>query len=328
MVTAEFILSATYKDIFEPSETSIKSTYRALLKLYHPDISSTPKEVTIKLTELYNSALKSLRSGAWGSKATFTYVHKGQTFTIGFNSHRVFELGSVYDTDDSTFFILDSAHEKYYLNYIYRTSHFKFPSEELKVKLTYALPIVKNHFKLDDTRFLIEISKQADIFNLSDILNFKRSLNPKDVAWIVSRLYSIVMLLDYNGISHNGIDLNSLYVCPKHHTVQLFGGWWYAVDCDSKLIGTTSDIYSRMHVKYKGEKLGTIYTDLESIRMVATKLLGENITTLPKAYADWLNKGTAFNALDEYSNWDNSLISSYGEKKFHIFSVNKDDIYK
>ena len=77
-----------------------------------------------------------------------------------------------------------------------------------------------------------------------------------------------------------------------------------------------------------------IRTDLESIRLVAAKLLGypdrealKADGTIPEPFRDFLIQRPERDARSDFKKWDKVLIKAYGERKFIPFAVTEEEVY-
>ena len=111
--------------------------------------------------------------------------------------------------------------------------------------------------------------------------------------------------MHYNGLTHNGITIDSYFVSTKHRYGALIGGWWYSA-----------------------------ILDLESIRLLGRCILGDKNGNLlsvggnvPNTLNLWLKANAGNNPFEEYSIWSN-IMNCIGERKFIKKSINKDELYK
>ena len=84
----------------------------------------------------------------------------------------------------------------------------------------------------------------------------------------------------------------------------------------------------------KDKKLGSILTDLESIRLVGRELLGDRngtklgeMGTAPSAMIDWVRGVASNTALNDYNKWGDILDLSFGRRRFVDMNFSKEEIY-
>lgn len=324
-------------DLFPYGEDQVKAKYKELAKEWHPDTNHHPdaSSVFAKITELYNKALELLKDGQW-EKTNYILISKtdGKKIALNYDTYFKFELGICYVTRTKVVYILDNDKEKYYNNAIQRIKGLKYKDKQMEDKLSRCLPKIYQTFKTNNGKYIIVLEKTEDVYPLKNVLEyFNNHIDDKHVAWIVSRLCNLTCYLKYNGLVHNGININNCFVSPEHHSILLLGGWWYATKEDERMIGTTKDIFSIMSVSAKGAKKSSTITDLESVKLLGRQLLGETNcrklsldTSIPKPFINYLISGSSNNSYEEFSKWDKALEESYGKRRFIKMEI--DNIYQ
>ena len=337
-MTAEQILSLSKcGDLFPNNINAAKTKYKQLAKEWHPDSNKNPKAVDVfqKITELYNKALELLEQGTW-EKTNYVLISKNNGKKIALNYDTVFdfELGTCYVTKTKIVYILDSDKKKYFDNALVRIKSLKYADRKMEDTLKRCMPKIYQTFQTNSGKYVIVLDKTEDVYPLKSVFEcFGNKIPDRHVAWIISRLCNLTCFLKYNGIVHNGININNVFVSPQYHSILLLGGWWYTTKEKEKMIGTTKDIFSIMSVVTKGDKKSSYLTDLESVKLLGRQLLGEPNcrklvldSAIPKAFINFLISGSGDDAFKEYDKWDKALIDSYGERKFVKMEV--DNPYK
>lgn len=128
------------------------------------------------------------------------------------------------------------------------------------------------------------------------------------------------MILDFNGLVHNGITLDNCYCSPQYHSIVLNGGWWYATKVGTKMTGTTSEVLQIMPSKVKDTKISSIQTDLNAIKDIARRLVGGSFNKFPKAVKNWM-LASENEPMKAYESWETLLNDkeNFGERKFRVF---------
>lgn len=340
MKTATEILKANKcGDLFEENVDSIKTEYRALAKLYHPDINKSKEaiEVFTKINNLYDKALKLIDKGEWEvSNEVMLKTKQGKVLKYIYLSEKTFELGKFYICRNKIIYILEQKHSKYYNNAVENIRNLSYADTEMRKEISRYMPEIEDNFEIADGTWCIILKKTDDVFLLEDLLNQQGGkLAEKHTAWVLSRLNNICCYLGYQGIVHNGISLNNCFVSPKYHTILLLGGWWYAVQNGERMIGTQKQIFDIMPLKDKNEKIASFRTDLESIKLIGKQLLNNmslltkkgEIETIPEAIKEWLRKGASDNAINEFNEWNTALDKAWGKRQFINLEVTESDIY-
>ena len=96
----------------------------------------------------------------------------------------------------------------------------------------------------------------------------------------MNSLYSIVCFINYNGLTHNGITVDSCFISIKNHYVSLLGGWWYAVKSGKALLDIPKEISSMLSYKCNQSSKANSILDLESIKLIGRILLCNNTDTI------------------------------------------------
>lgn len=327
----DYILKANNcSDLFSNNPATLKEEYRFLSAKYHPDSNKDPRanEAMAKISILYDKAKKIFNQNIKSKDRNFIIKSKsGKVYNETFLYSHKFELGIMYITNDKIFYLLDSKNKRYFDNMIKSVSNIKYANDKMKDVFSKLVPTIIDSFE-DSTGkfFVIVLSKTEDVFPLElFIKRFDGKLDPKHSAWIISRLCNICCFLKFQGITHNGISIQNLFVSPKFHSIMIYGGWWYTVPNDCKLIGTQKEIYDLMSIKSKANKVGMFSTDLECV-----KYIGRNLTkyeSIPIDYRKFLEGGSSDDAIKEYQKWNICLDKSYGERKFIKIEVNPLEIY-
>lgn len=333
MISSNDIINAKKcGDIFPQDVTQTKELYKKLAKMYHPDLCKleNANEIFAKISTLYNSALDNLEKGSWEvSSMVELKSSSGKCYTLRYLSRFDFELGECYIGNKKVVYILNEDKKKYFNRYLETILRLEYKNKEMRDEFERYLPNVLTSFDMKDGKYCIILNKTDDVYSLKDVLSYYGgSIPEKHVAWIVSRLYNLLCYLNYNNLTLNGLDINSLFICPRYHTVCIYGGWWYATTQGDKMIGTNKDVYDAMTIKSKTTKQSDVYTDLECVKLLAIKLYG-NTTSINSHIIEWLNKPTQVRSpLKEWGYWNEHLDNAYGKRKFIEMEIDKNKLYK
>lgn len=314
-------------DLFTNNIDTAKNEYRDLAKIWHPDTNKNKKssDVFTKITELYNKAIELLEKGTW-EKTNYILISKenGKKIAINYETTFEFELGICYVCKTKIVYILDSDKEKYYKNTLSSIRCLHYKDKKMENDLSRFFPKLYDNFISSDGKYVIVLDKTEDVVPIKSVFEyFDNKIDDKHVAWMISRLCNLSCFLKFNGLVHNGININNCFISPQCHSVLLLGGWWYTTKEDDSMIGTTKDIFSIMSVSAKGSKKSNSLTDLESIKLLGRQLLGETNCrklaldkSIPQPFINYLIGGSGDNSYDEFSKWDKALNDSYGKRKF------------
>ena len=92
------------------------------------------------------------------------------------------------------------------------------------------------------------------------------------------------------------------------------------------MIGMPREIYDVMPVRAKSDKVSSIHTDLESVKLIGRRL--NDMKNEPSQIAAFLNSGSSVRAVDEFNKWSHALDAAYGRRHFVEMNISKSDIYK
>lgn len=311
-------------DLFTNDLDICKTEYRSYAKRYHPDSDCGNSEIFDAITKLYNKAIDLIASGDWEKSNYIQFTNeKNKTLELSYLMKDRFDLGEMYIGNSFLMYIFSTGKDKYADNFIKRVNEIKYSDSSMESEFKRYIPSIRFEGKLNTGERYIVISKTPDIVPLKLLLNNK--LEHKHSAWIISRLFNIGCFLRYNGIVHNGIKIDNLFISPKYHTVMLYGGWWFSTLNKEEMIGCTKDIYDIMSANSKMDKMSNYVTDIESIRLVGRKICSD----YPKEVNDFLNMGSTGDAYKEIKSWNSVLVITYGEKrKFTPFEININQLYE
>ena len=136
-------------------------------------------------------------------------------------------------------------------------------------------------------------------------------------------------------ISHNDLSLDTLFVCPEHHTVCVLGGWWYASTIGKKLKALPQRTIINAPSVLINSKLAMLETDPELVRLTGRELLGNANgvhlmldTSIPRGLVSWLRLPGRGHAIKDYAEWrDKILPDSFGPRKFVKMTITTEDVY-
>jgi hypothetical protein len=177
------------------------------------------------------------------------------------------------------------------------------------------------------------ISKTPDVVPLRGLReHFKSGLDPKHVAWVISSLFNMACYLNYTGVAHLGIGLDTYYVSPEHHSGLLLGGWWYTADIGSKIKAVPRTTFRKLTDQDIKEKTATTKIDQRLIKAIGKGLMGDymSIKRHPEftPMSRWLLMPSDPDPIKAFNGWDEVLTKTFGRRRFINLGVTPDDIYK
>ena len=344
MIAGTRVLAALVPEEIFSGPDAVEKEYKAFAKRFHPDLkTSESNEKTFKnLNELHAKAKQKIKIGLWeipgqldleASDHTKYRIRYVKDFTSGVATGYVGKRIVAYVFDQKYSDVADAA--------IRTVSSFTFPSDEVKKGMLHYLPVLKKHFKTTDGRTVLIYSKNEDQLRLKDVLDFYHGkIDPKHVAWIMSRLCNFVCWLQkcnkIGGITHNDLSVENIFICPEMHTITVIGGWEHSVPSGSRMARVqTGRTVAVMPQSVKNSKIADIKTDLVLIRNLGLELLGDATgmsfikdTTVPASFSSWLREAPTGDPVKEYKRWDKVLKASFGPRTFvKMTGINHDVVY-
>lgn len=339
-VSASYILGVTedHPEKLFSSPDALKDEYRTLIKIWHPDSHPNKDEansVVVHLNILYKRAQEKADSGSWESYGQIILIDTdGKKWKVPYKNRKKFEFGTLYYGPLVLAYVIDHAHSKFFENAKSMIDGLKFASDRMKDEMERFLPKIKKTFKTNDGKLVLVMSKTDDVFMLSDVVKaIGGKVDPKHVAWMINRLHNIACYLEYAGISHNSINADTCFISPKHHSMILFGGWWYSTKVGDSVSFVPEANYDAVPSDILRTKVADTRIDRTSIRMLGRQLLGDrsgfNLINdgVPKPLVDYLRHPVGKSAVADFTNFQDVLEASFGPKRFIKLEINPEAIY-
>lgn len=288
---------------------NLKSSYRTLIKAYHPDKNSNPEAVdeSKHITTCYK-LLEPL-----GNRV------------VGLKQISKLEVGTVYCYNDHIVFHAPGF-EREAAKYL---TMFKYANKDMEDQFRWTklnVTVEKDIVTILDTSKEILDAEHGEIFPMRNLLTVYHPIDVKHVAWMMSRLISNACFFQYNGYSHGGVTIENCYVDPLNHGVYTYGGWWYLNKLYTPLKVISLNVFKQLDKDIQDEQVSSPKIDLISIKNIGITLLGGGMKSsltarVPKPILDWMFAPVAKNAFEEFTNWGNVIKSAYGERVFIEFAV-------
>jgi hypothetical protein len=322
--------------LFTGDADAAKVEYRRLVSLWHPDQNPHVDERTMShVNVLYNLAEFRIAADEWVTPGVVVFkTTDGKRFNLKYRSTRSFELGDIYVGDTVVAYSLFKDNEDLFKNAHRVVKNFKFENAKMEADIKKFLPEIVTEIETLD-RLVVLYKKTPDQLLLSDVLDhFNGEVDPKHVAWMISRLYNLTCYLKYSGLVYAGITLDNCFVSPEFHSISLLGGWWYTTKAGENLTAlpglavefTPDDVLN----KQKANPL----IDLLLVKAAGRQLLGDVdgskllMKGIPMPLVTWLRGLSTGDAFKEYEIWQKQvLIDSFGPRKYVELKLTADDLY-
>lgn len=259
----------------------------------------------------------------------------GEIIEISYLAKRRADMCTLYVARHHIIYLFEKRDAGYAVRYLDMVKRLIYPSPEMKRELERYVPRPATDCLLADGRYFLAIEKPEGVYPLKML----GRLIDRHVAWILSRLENLCCLLEYNDMVLNAFTLENLFVDPGSHQIYLYGGWWFAGFRGSEIAGVSESVKPYLEARSiwhssARKKVYAFRTDLESIRLVAAKLLGcprrEDVRTaqaVPEPFRRFLLQEPEKSSRADFAKWDKALLESYGERKFIPLAVAEEEIY-
>ena len=173
--------------------------------------------------------------------------------------------------------------------FINNTTKVQYPSADIK-KMEQFLPALVLDANLKDHKRMLVLNKPENVYPLALFTN----LDPKQVAWMISRMENFGCLLEFSHLDFPALAKTDLYINPKTHHMYLLGGWETVT------------------------KLSTKNQYLRDMRLIAKALIGSRAA--PKMCTEFLDSEPAPDAYTDFQKWDDVIVRGCGGHNFHHFT--------
>ncbi len=338
-LTAQEILSIPV-DRFDRlfSHSDHEKEFKVLRKLWHPDMNDDPKagDVFTHIYELNIRAVAAVADCAWPGSASVRWRGRDSSFELKYRRAIETEIGMQYVADSAVLFMVKPEFEHLFLNAARMIENLKYAGDEMRTQFAPLLPDVMHVTKTGNCLALL-LRKTPEVYSLRDLLTQQGgALDPKHVAWVLSRLHNLTAYFEFAGLSHQALDLDSLFVSPEYHSIMVYGGWWYAAALGSKVKHVPGKLLSYYPKRLLEDKEAILRTDQALIKHIGLQLLGDDTNTgvpllgrpdIPTPLLQYLQSPPNDSAIRAYAQWSSVLEKSFGVRKFVKLEVSASDIY-
>jgi len=343
MITSAKILAALVPEEIFSGPDAVEQEYKKFAKRFHPDLKTdeSNSEVFKNLNILHVRAKEKIKIGKWEVPGQLDLVSsEGKKFRIHYIKDFVNGIATGYIGKTIVAYVFDHQYADLADATVKTVTNFTFPSDKIKTGMVHYLPVLKKHFKTIDGKTVLIYSKNENQLRLKDVLDYcGGKLDPKHVAWIMSRLCNFACWLEKcnrMGITHNDLSMENIFISPELHTITVIGGWQHSVPSGTRMSRVqTGRTMAVMPLSVKNSKMSDIKTDLVLIRLLGLELLGDstgmtliNDAAIPIPFKSWLREIPIGDAVKDYKRYESILELSFGPRKFVKMSgINHDALY-
>lgn len=317
-------------------QAQLVAVYHALVKQWHPDLSSDPlaADVTSKLSKLYAQAKRKSADGTWQEPGVRVLRPRdGKTLKLRYRARSKFELGEVLIGSSHVTYVIPHEHEDLVIAGLRAIGTIRFPTPEFKTALEQFFPKTLKVLELADRGgWSISLAKDPDDVLISDLMDLMGGRIPAEhVAWMVSSMLNLLSYLgEVNKMTVNGLTPSTVFVNPQRHSASFLGGWWYAASTGSGITALPPETYRLAPNKLRIHKKASPELDLACVKHIARVALGDpsggSLRTrgdVRKEVAEFLLTPAGRSAVVEYKSWYEVL----GKRKFVPLRVTGNDVY-
>jgi hypothetical protein len=312
----------------------VEPGYKALARLWHPD-KGGDADIFAYINILHDQAKHLIGADTWHTPGQLTFKAAGKTYHLHYFKSFDFEMGKAYMSQTRITYVIPKENADLVANAREIIKGIEYPDDETRRVMVRYLPKIVDEYETADS-ILLMIDKPADLIRMRDLLEyFGGKIDPRHVAWMISRMLHHASFLELVNIAHNDFSLDTLFVCPEHHTVCILGGWWYATKIGKKPIALPQRTINFGPSELITKKKAMLGTDPELARLTGRELLGDTSgirltldPNIPPPIVEWLRISGRGSALQDYTHWREKILSgSYGPRKFVKMEVSEKDIY-
>ncbi len=313
----------------------IRSVFHILAMQWHPDRPTGDTEVFQHINDLHAKAVDIAEAGMWKTPGELKFSVGTKHYTLHYFKSFDFELGTGYLSETTVTYVIRQEFADLAENARKVINNFTFPDKETERVMRMYLPKIKGYYETTDSIVLM-IEKPADLIRMRDLLDhLGGKVDSRHVAWMVSRMMMHCEYMEWANITHNDLSLDTLFVCPEHHTVCVLGGWWYSVPVNAKPLALLQRTINHAPSEVIRDKKTSVATDLELARLTARELLGNangihlmHDKNIPAPMVNWLRLVSAGNAMKDYTQWREHILGdSFGKRKFVKMLIEASDVY-
>ena len=234
-------------------------------------------------------------TGMWANcENLFFYADDGTRISVDYLFRSVIDGAEVYTARDSVVFVFGPKDGDKAPRMLSGIDLLAYPAADV-YHLDRYFPSLKARFALKGGGTLLAFSKPENVY---PVFAFG-SLRPEHAAWIVSRLENICCVLEFSGLVHGGISIDSVYINPRTHEGFLYGGWWNA----------------------RRKKPAPDQEDLYAVRRLADRIMGEYRDSAPPQFRRFIAGAPEEDAFRDFALWDEVIEKGFGGHKFTKFST-------
>lgn len=310
------------RELFAGDRAARDRRFRALAARWHPDHRDTPEaaQVFAHLLVLRDAAARIDRPLEQRLVATTD----GRRFRLGWRARRPSDGGEMLLGDRTVAHCIPAELD----DAAARADALLLPFADaaMEAAITRQLPRRLATLRTADGMIFVE-RKLADEVLLRDLMRLG-PVEPRQAAWIATRLVNLTCWLQWAGLSHGAIGPDSLLVSPAEHSLALTGPFLCA---GAFGVAPTLLPERTLAAAPRYAAPGALLDDRldpELARLTVRELLGDPAGTrlladpgFPAPFAQWLLMPTADGARTDFPAWERAREASFGARRFTPWDV-------
>lgn len=303
---SEILAKKLPEALFGMDFSCVKSNFRRLATIWHPDKATGNLEVFQHLNSLLDDADRRHANKKWGCLDVCDFAG-GKRF-----------IGQTFIEYEFSSPIAPSA---WFANLL-RFQSWKFASDAMRDDILRMLPA---KIEMPDERHLRVKKSRQTFLNMAHAIG---KLEGKDrcrhACWMMSSTFNLCCYLSFVGIVHGDISAENLFIDPADHCVALFGGWQHAMPANAKIATIAKRTFDVLPWDVRVQKVALPGIDLECVKLLGRELLGNDV---PDPMKKWLARPSSGKAITDYAEWREVLSESFGKPKFFKLEMSQNDLY-
>ncbi len=340
--------------LFPKDRGELKKLRKALSLKWHPDTNKDSKagDVFTHVLALADAAESKLDNGGWETPGKLELHSKdGQKFALSYLKKHSFELGEFYISGKKVAYIVRGAYKDLYDNGVKTIEGLKFANDKMRDGISGYIPKIFKKFETRGGDHVLIVERDPNAILLKDYFNHASgAMKPEHVAWVMSRLHNFASYLQWAGLTHNSITMDTCFIIPKDHdfargkatdispkdhSLSVLGGWWYAAGEGKDLLGLPNRAVNFAPREALMSGVADSRIDSTMIRVIGRELLGDitgvrllHDKNIPRPMADWMVLPGSGSAMEDFQTWREKILAdSFGKRRFVELNVHPNEVY-
>lgn len=182
----------------------------------------------------------------------------------------------------------------------------------------------------DASYSLLRLELLPDYISLASLIQVKKHLDPRHVAWMITRLLNYVCLMERAGIYCVGLSPEAILVQPGSHDLIVAEGWQYHSSSGRLLAvpATTARVCPGMVASRSPNPRHMNAL----VKYVARCALGDSTgmslpADVPLELAAWVNSPDQSHPVRELHNWNSLKVRAFGSPRFIQWDLTRRAFY-